>query len=54
MPEIDYLVLAEYVRQDAGMTHIMAAGIDTFYVPEGAAGRGPSGHRGTHQLQQQG
>jgi Family of unknown function (DUF6941) len=35
MPEIDYLVLAEYVRQDAGMTHIMAAGIDTFYVPEG-------------------
>jgi len=35
MPEIDYVVLAEYVRQDAGMTHIMGAGIDTFFVPEG-------------------
>ncbi len=34
MPEIDYVVLADYVRQDAGMTHIMGAGIDTFYVPE--------------------
>ena len=33
MPELEYLVLAEYVRQDAGMTHIMGAGIDTFYVP---------------------
>lgn len=35
MPEIDYVVLAEYVRQDAGMTHIMGAGIDTFFVPDG-------------------
>jgi hypothetical protein len=35
MPEIDYVVLAEYVRQDAGMTHIMGAGIDTIFVPEG-------------------
>jgi hypothetical protein len=34
MPEIDYVVLADYVRQDAGMTHIMGAGIDTFFVPE--------------------
>jgi hypothetical protein len=34
MPELEYLVLAEYVRQDAGMTHIMGAGIDTFIVPE--------------------
>lgn len=33
MPEIDYVVLAEYVRQDAGMTHIMGAGIDTVTVP---------------------
>lgn len=33
MPDIDYVVLAEYVRQDAGMTHIMGAGIDTFYIP---------------------
>jgi len=36
MPELEYLVLAEYVRQDAGMTHIMAAGLDTFWVPEAA------------------
>lgn len=35
MPDIDYVVLAEYVRQDAGMTHIMGAGIDTLFVPEG-------------------
>ncbi len=35
MPEIDHVVLAEYVRQDAGMTHITGAGVDTFYVPEG-------------------
>ena len=34
MPQMEYLVLAEYVRQDAGMTHIMGAGIDTFTVPE--------------------
>jgi hypothetical protein len=33
MPDIDYLVLADYVRQDAGTTHIMAAGLDTFTVP---------------------
>jgi hypothetical protein len=34
MPELEYLVLADYVRQDAGMTHIMGAGIDTFFIPE--------------------
>ena len=33
MPELEYLVLADYVRQDAGMTHIMGAGIDTFFIP---------------------
>jgi hypothetical protein len=33
MPELEYVVLADYVRQDAGMTHIMGAGIDTFYIP---------------------
>jgi hypothetical protein len=35
MPQIEYLLLAEYIRQDAGMTHIMSAGIDTFTIPEG-------------------
>lgn len=36
MPQIDYVVLAEYVRQDQGVTHIMGAGIDTFGVPSHA------------------
>jgi hypothetical protein len=35
MPQMEYLLLAEYIRQDAQMVHIMAAGIDTFTVPEG-------------------
>lgn len=34
MPELEYLVLADYVRQDAGMTHIMGAGLDTIYVSQ--------------------
>ena len=33
MPDLEYLVLADYVRQDAGATHIMGAGIDTFNIP---------------------
>jgi len=36
MPDFDYVLLAEYVRQDAGMIHIMGAGIDTINVPPGA------------------
>lgn len=43
MPLIDYLVLADYVRQDAGMTHIMGAGLDTIFVPEGVAVAVPVG-----------
>jgi hypothetical protein len=35
VPDLEYLMLAEYVRQDAGMTHIMGAGIDTFAIPAG-------------------
>jgi hypothetical protein len=35
MPQMEYLVLADYVRQDAASTHIMGAGIDTFTVPVG-------------------
>lgn len=34
MPEIDYVLLAEYVRQDGGTIHIMAANLDTIAVPE--------------------
>ncbi len=33
MPQLDYVLLADYVRQDAGTIHIMAAGLDTFGVP---------------------
>jgi hypothetical protein len=36
MPELDYVVLADYVRQDAGTTHIMGAGLDTFNIPAAA------------------
>jgi hypothetical protein len=33
MPDLEYVVLADYVRQDVGTVHIMAAGIDTFTIP---------------------
>jgi hypothetical protein len=33
MPELDYMVLADYVRQDSGVVHIMGAGVDTVYAP---------------------
>lgn len=33
MPELDYMVLADYVRQDGGVIHIMGAGIDTVTAP---------------------
>lgn len=36
MPEIDYALLAEYVREDNGMVHIMGAGLDTVTLPEHA------------------
>lgn len=39
MPELDYMVLADYVRADAGMMHIMGAGIDTLGVPAVPAAR---------------
>ena len=30
--QLDYMVLADYVRQDGGVVHIMGAGIDTVQV----------------------
>jgi hypothetical protein len=33
MLELDYMVLADYVRQDGGVMHIMGAGVDTVYTP---------------------
>jgi hypothetical protein len=32
MPELDYMVLADYVRQDGGVIHILGAGVDTVYA----------------------
>lgn len=32
MPELDYMVLADYVRQDGGVVHIMGAGVDTVFA----------------------
>jgi hypothetical protein len=33
VPELDYMVLADYVRQDFGVIHIIGAGIDTVTTP---------------------
>lgn len=33
MPELDYMVVADYVRADGGVIHIMSAGIDTVQPP---------------------
>src|SRR5215468_842538 len=33
MPDLEYLLLADYVRQDGNFVHIMAAGLDTVYIP---------------------
>jgi hypothetical protein len=33
MPELDYMVLADYVRSDGGVIHIMGAGVDTIGAP---------------------
>ncbi|HEY5360305.1 MAG TPA: hypothetical protein VIJ82_21905 [Streptosporangiaceae bacterium] len=33
MPELDYMILADYVRQDGSTVHIMAAGVDTVFAP---------------------
>jgi len=36
MPALDYVLLADYVREDGGTIHIMAAGLDTFTIPAAA------------------
>lgn len=33
MPELDYMLLADYVRQDGGVVHVMGAGVDTVTAP---------------------
>jgi Family of unknown function (DUF6941) len=34
MPELDYALLCDYVRAEAGIAHVIAAGIDTIHRPE--------------------
>jgi len=33
MPELDFMVIADYVRTDAGVLHMVGAGFDTAHVP---------------------
>lgn len=33
MPELDFMVVADYVRTDAGVLHMVGAGFDTAYLP---------------------
>jgi hypothetical protein len=33
MPELDFMVVADYVRAEGGMLHMIAAGVDTMFVP---------------------
>jgi hypothetical protein len=39
MPGVDYALLAEYVRPDQGIAHVIGAGIDTVHAPQV-----PTGH----------
>lgn len=33
MPQLDYAFLADYVRAEGGVAHVIAAGIDTIHAP---------------------
>ncbi|MGH3119550.1 MAG: DUF6941 family protein [Streptosporangiaceae bacterium] len=33
MPELDFMVVADYVRTDAGVLHMVGAGFDTAHLP---------------------
>jgi uncharacterized protein DUF6941 len=39
MPELDFMVTADYVRAEGGMLHMIAAGVDTLLVPSVPAAR---------------
>jgi hypothetical protein len=39
MPELDFMVTADYVRAEGGMLHMIAAGVDTLLVPAVPAAR---------------
>ena len=33
MPELDFMIVADYVRAEGGVLHMIAAGFDTIYTP---------------------
>lgn len=39
MPELDHAVLADYVRAEGGVAHLIGAGIDTIWAPDMPAGQ---------------
>jgi hypothetical protein len=39
MPELDFMIVADYVRAEGGLLHMIAAGIDTIYTPAVPAAR---------------
>ena len=39
MPELDFMVTADYVRAEGGMLHMIAAGVDVMLVPSVPAAR---------------
>ncbi|MGO9728683.1 MAG: DUF6941 family protein [Streptosporangiaceae bacterium] len=39
MPELDFMVTADYVRAEGGMLHMIAAGVDAMLVPGVPAAR---------------
>ncbi len=39
MPELDFMVTADYVRAEGGMLHMIAAGVNTLLVPSLPAAR---------------
>ena len=39
MPELDFMVTADYVRAEGGMLHMIAAGVDAMLVPSVPAAR---------------
>jgi hypothetical protein len=39
MPELDFMVTADYVRAESGMLHMIAAGVDLMFIPSVPAAR---------------
>lgn len=39
MPDVDFMVLCDYVRADGGLLHMIAAGIDRIHAPSVPSGQ---------------